>query len=167
MVGMHTMIILIAKYAVVVPVGVLVYVFARLDKRRRIELVVFLGVSVVMAAVLAKLAAALHQDPRPFVRDGVRPYFVHGADNGFPSDHTTYSAAIAFVVLRYRWQLGLALAAVSLAIGTARVAAGVHHGQDVAAGFVIGAAGAGLGFAALKAAAVYRSRHERTAASGK
>jgi len=147
---MHEVVIVFAKYVVIVPVAALVFMFIRLNNKRRLELLVFLGVSVVVAAVLAKLAAALHQDPRPFVRDGVAPYFTHGVDNGFPSDHTTYSAVIAFVLLRYSRWLGGALAVISLAVGTSRVIAGVHHGQDIVGGFIIAALGVGLSFLVLK-----------------
>jgi membrane-associated phospholipid phosphatase len=142
--GMHELVILLAKYVVVVPVIALAVVFWRLDKRLRLEMAVFLALSVILATVLAKLAATLHQDPRPFVHDGVTPYFAHGPDNGFPSDHTTYSAVIAFVVLRYSRKLGAALAVLALLIGSARVIAGVHHGQDIIAGLAIAAIGTGL-----------------------
>jgi len=147
---MHEVVIVFAKYVVIVPVAALVFMFIRLNNKRRLELLIFLGVSVVVTAVLAKLAAALHQDPRPFVRDGVTPYFTHGTDNGFPSDHTTYSAVIAFVLFRYSRWLGGALAVISLAIGTSRVIAGVHHGQDIVGGFAIAALGVGLSFLVLK-----------------
>lgn len=142
---MHELVLIIAKYLVVVPVAAIIFVFVRLGKKDRIELLIFLAISVIFTAVLAKLASALHQDPRPFVRDGVKPYFPHGSDNGFPSDHTTYSALLAFVVLRYSRWLGIALAVTSLLIGTARVIAGVHHAQDIVAGFLIAAVGVGMG----------------------
>jgi membrane-associated phospholipid phosphatase len=138
---MHELVILLAKYAVAIPVITLAVVFWRLDKRLRLEMAVFLVLSVILATVLAKLAATLHQNPRPFVHDGVTPYFAHGPDNGFPSDHTTYSAVIAFVVLRYSRKLGAALAVLALLIGSARVIAGVHHGQDIIAGFAVAAVG--------------------------
>ncbi len=146
---MHEVVIIFAKYAVVAPVLALAYMFFRLSQRRKLEMAALLAASVMLALLLAKVAAALHQDPRPFVRDGVTPYFAHGRDNGFPSDHTTYSALVAFVLLRYSKWLGATLLALSLMIGTARVIAGVHHGQDIIGGFVIAAVGASLGFAVL------------------
>lgn len=146
---MHELVIIFAKYVIVVPVLALAFVFFRLSQRRRLEMAAFLAVSVVFTLLLAKVGAALHQDPRPFVRDGVTPYFGHSRDNGFPSDHTTYSALIAFVALRYNRWLGVSLAAVSVLVGTARVVAGVHHGQDIVGGFLIAAIGTGIGFAIL------------------
>lgn len=147
---MHELVIVFAKYVVGIPVLVLALVFFKLTKRRRLELAVFLAASVVITVLLAKIAASAHQDPRPFVRDGVKPYFAHGRDNGFPSDHTTYSAVIAFVIMRYYRWLGITLAVVSLAIGSARVIAGIHHGQDIIAGFLIAAVGVVAGFVITK-----------------
>ena len=150
--SMHGLVVVVAKYLVIVPVAALAYIFLRLDKKRRLEFFVFLTASVVLTALLVKLATTLHQDPRPFVSDGVKPYFVGSTDNGFPSDHTTFSAVIAFVVLRYSRWLGIGLAVLSLLIGTCRVIAGVHHAQDVIGGFAIAALGAGLGLLAQRAA---------------
>lgn len=147
---MHELVILIAKYAIVLPVLVGVIVWFRIEKNRRLEMAILMVVSVIVTAACMKLASTLHQDPRPFVRDGVHPYFAHGVDNGFPSDHTAYSAVIAFVVLRYSRLAGVSLAALSLLIGASRVIAGVHHGQDIIGGFLIAAIGVGLSMLLLK-----------------
>ncbi|HSX06434.1 MAG TPA: phosphatase PAP2 family protein [Candidatus Saccharimonadia bacterium] len=159
---MHELVIIFAKYVIVTPVLVLAFVFFRLSQRRKLELVAFLVLSVLVTALLAKLGAALHQDPRPFVRDGVIPYFAHGRDNGFPSDHTTYSALIAFVVVRYSRWLGVSLAVVSLTIGMARVIAGVHHGQDIIGGFAIAAVGVSASFLLILNAESFYARRKRT-----
>jgi len=94
-----------------------------------------------------KIATTLHQDPRPFVRDHVHPYFASSTDNGFPSDHTAFSALIACIVLRYNRWLGVALAGLAVLIGTARVISGVHHGQDIVGGLVIAGLGVGMAWA--------------------
>jgi len=153
---MDETVIIIAKYLIVILVLALTYVFFKQDKRHKVEMVALLAASVIVAALLAKLASVLHQDPRPFARDGITPYFSHGPDNGFPSDHTTYSAVIAFVIMKYSHKLGIALAVLALLIGSARVVAGVHHGQDIIAGFLIAAASTGLSVLVLK---FVQSRH--------
>ena len=150
---MHELIILVAKYAVVIPVIAVAFEFIRLGRNRKLEFVVLLLASAVFTALLVKLATTLHQDPRPFVRDGVHPYFASSTDNGFPSDHTAFSAAIAFVVLYYSRPLGIGLAVLSLLIGAARVIAGVHHGQDIIGGFVIAAISVSAGVLLLRTAA--------------
>lgn len=147
---MHELVILMAKYAVIIPVLAGVIVWFRIERSRRLEMALLMVASVIVTALLVKLAAVIHQDPRPFVRDGVVPYFAHGPDNGFPSDHTTYSAVIAFVVLKYSRKTGIALAVLSLLIGTSRVIAGIHHGQDIIGGVLIAAIGVGLSMLLLK-----------------
>lgn len=159
---MHTIVTIVAKYAVAIPVLALVVLFWRLDWRRRKELLVLLVVCGILTALLVKLGTTVHQDPRPFLSDGVTPYFAGSTDNGFPSDHTAFSALIAFVTLRYSTWLGIGLTALSLLIGTARVVAGVHHGQDIAGGFAIAAAGSVLGMGVYELARRSLKRGGRT-----
>jgi undecaprenyl-diphosphatase len=144
MIGMHELVIIIAQYCIAIPVVAYLYVLFSLKTPARKVFIVQSLIAVLITAVFVKLAAHIHQDPRPFVRDGVHPYFGHSTDNGFPSDHTTFSALIAFLVMsRSKW-IGIGLVFVAFLIGAARVIAGVHHGQDIIAGFVVGAAGFAL-----------------------
>jgi membrane-associated phospholipid phosphatase len=111
-----------------------------LPRQDQVGLAVQAIVSVVIAVALIQLAAAIHADPRPFVVDpSVRPLFAHPADNGFPSDHTALGATVALLVMTYRRSLGAVLLAASVLVGVARVAAHVHHAQDIAAGVLIAA----------------------------
>jgi undecaprenyl-diphosphatase len=143
---MHELTIIVAQYFVAIPVITYAYLFFRLKDSKVRKTFIYQSIAAVaITTVLVKIAASLHQDARPFVRDGVHPYFGHSTDNGFPSDHTTYSALLAFLVLHYSRKLGIGLALVSLCIGSARVIAGVHHGQDIVAGLLIGAIGAVCG----------------------
>lgn len=91
------------------------------------------------------LAGHLHTDPRPFVHDpNSTPLFPHAADNGFPSDHSAAAGLLAVLVLRWRWLVGIVVAVAAAVVAWARVAAHVHHAQDVLGGLVIGAIAAGL-----------------------
>lgn len=146
MVGMHELTIIVAQYFIAIPVIGYAYIFFRLKDTQARKMFIWQSIAaVIITTVLVKIAASLHTDARPFVRDGVHPYFGHSTDNGFPSDHTTYSALLAFLAFHYSRNIGVGLAVVSLLIGSARVMAGVHHGQDIIAGFLIGAVGAVLG----------------------
>ncbi|MGC1177386.1 MAG: phosphatase PAP2 family protein, partial [Candidatus Saccharimonadales bacterium] len=118
------------------------------------------AVSAVLTLLLVKLATSLHQDPRPFIRDGVKPYFASSTDNGFPSDHTAFSALIGFVVLGYSRKLGIALVLVSLLIGCTRVISGVHHAQDVIGGFVLAGIAVGLSRLILKSARSFERENQ-------
>ena len=84
------------------------------------------------------MAAHLHTDPRPFVSDGTPALFPHPADNGFPSDHSAAAGLLAVLVARHRRVLGALVAAGAVVVAWARVAAHVHHAQDVVAGLGIG-----------------------------
>lgn len=148
---MHTLVIITAQYLIAIPVAAFLLVLVRLDKKRRLELLAVMALGAIMTALLVKLATTVHQDPRPFVSDGVKPYFQGSTDNGFPSDHTAFSALAAFVIFHYSNRLGIGLMVLALIIGSARVIAGVHHGQDIIGGFIIGAVGAGLAIRAVRA----------------
>ncbi len=115
-----------------------------LPRRDQVGLAVQAIVSLVIAVVLIQLAAAMHADPRPFVVDpSLKPLFAHPADNGFPSDHTAFGATVALLVMTYRRSLGVVLLAASILVGAARVAAHVHHAQDIVAGVLIAALAVG------------------------
>jgi membrane-associated phospholipid phosphatase len=116
-----------------------------LPRQDKFGLAVQAVVALVIAVLLVQLAAATHADPRPFVVDpSLRPLFAHPADNGFPSDHTTLAATVALLVMIYRRWLGAVLLAASVSVGVARVAAHVHHGQDIVAAVLIAVVAVGV-----------------------
>ena len=95
---------------------------------------------------LIKTGGAVYYDPRPFVAAHVAPLFPHAADNGFPSDHTAVTMFVAFSVLVVSRPWGLALAALSLLAGVARVLAHVHSPIDIAGAVAIAALAALAGW---------------------
>jgi membrane-associated phospholipid phosphatase len=127
-----------------IPVAAAV-VWLFLPRRDKVGLAAEAILSLILAAVLIHLAAAVHTDPRPFVVDpSVKPLFAHAADNGFPSDHTALSATVALLVMTRRRYLGAALLGASILAGAARVAAHVHHTQDIVAGLLIAGVAVGI-----------------------
>lgn len=132
----------------VLVLGVVWLLASRPDKK---QLAVSGVVVAVLATVLTQVAGAVHADPRPFVVDPASPaLFPHPADNGFPSDHTVYAATAALLVATVRRRLGAVLLLVAIVGGLARVAANVHHLQDIAGALAIAALAV--------AAAVYLTR---------
>jgi len=120
-----------------------------LPRQDKVGLAVQAVVALVIAVLLIQLAAATHADPRPFVVDpSIRPLFAHPPDNGFPSDHSTLAATVAFLVMIYRRWLGAALLAASVLVGVAQVATHVHRGQDIVAGVLIAVVAVGVTTAA-------------------
>jgi membrane-associated phospholipid phosphatase len=133
----------VAQYGLyAIAVGALaVWVLA--TRSERIELAIRAVLALLVVLVLIRTASALHTDPRPFVVDpSVKPLFPHSADNGFPSDHTAVGVAIACVVMTCRRWAGIGLLVIAAALGVARVAAHVHHPQDIIVGALIGAVAA-------------------------
>jgi undecaprenyl-diphosphatase len=134
-----TLIVDVAQYLLFVLAAVAAVVWLTLGRAGRFTLAVQAIVGLALVGVGIWLAASLHADPRPFVHDPAsRPLFAHAADNGFPSDHSAAAGLLTALVFRYRRWLGVLVAAGAVAIAWARVAAHVHHAQDVIAGLGIG-----------------------------
>ncbi|RKT79944.1 undecaprenyl-diphosphatase [Terracoccus luteus] len=113
-------------------------VWLGLDRRGRLDLSVRAVAALALCGLLVLVAGLLHYDPRPFVETpSLRPLFPHPADNGFPSDHTAFTAAIALLVMIVRRRVGLVLLVGSVLVGAARVLAHVHHPVDIVAGVVV------------------------------
>lgn len=143
---MNTLIVWTAQYLL----WVMVAGFALLwlvgeDRRGKLDVAFQAVIGIAIMVVFLYLAKSLHHDPRPFVEDpSITPLFRHGADDGFPSDHSLAAGLIATLVLLRRRPLGLLFAAAAISIAWARVAAHVHHPQDVLAGLLLGALAAVL-----------------------
>src|SRR5581483_8956899 len=127
----------IAKYLIVVPVIVILYLLYVTPQRRRFILLLVCGG--ILSIILAKIASRLYWDPRPFIKDGVKPLFTASRDNGFPSDHALLSSFLAFCAYLYSKKAGYALFIIAVLISWARVFAGVHHAVDVVASFILAA----------------------------
>lgn len=135
---MDTLVIFVAQYLIfIIAISFLGYSLLRVPKGERKVLLVSLLCALVIAAVLVKLAGAIHVSPRPFVLDHIPPLFPHIANNGFPSDHTVFGSILALLLLRYNRRLAIILFVLSLMVGLARVIANVHHLQDVVAAIII------------------------------
>jgi membrane-associated phospholipid phosphatase len=146
---MDALIVAVAQYLpFLVPVAAgIIWLF--LPRHDKVGLAVQAMVALIIAAALIALAAAVHSDPRPFVVDpSTKPLFAHPSDNGFPSDHTALAATVALLVMAYRRWVGAMLLAASMLVGAARVAAHVHHVQDIVAGVLIAAVAVAIALAA-------------------
>lgn len=102
------------------------------------------------AAAVASIAAhaladALHM-PRPFVAGLSPAYIEHGARGSLPSAHASVMFTVALVLcLRPTLRtLGLAVFAIALVTGWARIYVGVHFPLDIAAGLGLAALIVGL-----------------------
>ncbi|HSX42902.1 MAG TPA: phosphatase PAP2 family protein [Candidatus Saccharimonadales bacterium] len=138
---MHAIVIVVAKYFIVIPVIGVLWVLVTAPREQRLKLVGQLLLGAFLTVLFAKAGSYLYHDPRPFVVGHSTPYFPHSPDNGFPSDHTLLAAFLAYWVYLYRRNVGILLCVVALLIGAARVVAGVHHPMDILGSLVFACLG--------------------------
>lgn len=134
---MDTLIIFTAKYLYLVIILIGVVTFFRLSKEKRFELFVFAATTLPLMFALLILASSLYNNPRPFVVGDFTPLIPHAPDNGFPSDHTILSTAIAALIFPYARKTSIILFILALLVGAGRVLAGVHHTLDIVGSMVI------------------------------
>jgi undecaprenyl-diphosphatase len=135
---MDALITFVAKYFILIPILVNIYIFIKLNKEKRQEMLVLLFFMGIISIVLAKIGSHLFYNPRPYISDNTPALFNHSGDpNGFPSDHTLFSAFLAFGALAYSKKSGIFLLAIAVLIGWARVAAHVHHAADIVGSLLI------------------------------
>jgi len=141
----HDVVIVIAKYLVAVPVVVSgLWWLLRASRSARVRYLVLLAGGGVVAYALSKIGGHFYDDPRPFIADQVVPYFRSATDNGFPSDHTLFATVVAAAMWPFDRRLSALFYVIAVAVGLARVVAGVHHGVDVIGGLAIGTASVAL-----------------------
>jgi membrane-associated phospholipid phosphatase len=142
---MDSLIVFVAQYFLYLILAAATVIWLYLPRPDKVSSAAQALISLVIVFLLIKLAAAIYTDPRPFVVDpSIKPLFAHGADNGFPSDHTAVAVTVALLVMLYRRWLGAALLVASIALGAARIAAHVHHGPDIVAAVLIAALAVGI-----------------------
>jgi undecaprenyl-diphosphatase len=126
-----------AKYLIwIVVIAALVYI-AKQEKEKRWKIMISAIFILPISYVVAKILAHFYYDPRPFVVNHFMPLIAHAPDNGFPSDHTLFGAAIASVIFLFNKKMGIVLFILTLLIGLSRILAGVHHPVDILGSFVI------------------------------
>lgn len=136
---MHEIVIFIAKYLFIVSLIGSFVVWLKLSRREKKEFIILALASGLLALALAKLGSWIFYNPRPFVVGHFAPYFPHGNDNGFPSDHTLLTSFLAFVVIKYNRTAGYWLLLVAILVGISRVIAGVHHLVDIIGSIIFSA----------------------------
>ena len=138
---MHTLLLYIAKYLFLV-VGLLAFIYwLTVSKQEKIRLVVFGAVVGIVTLALVKIGATMFYDTRPFITHHMIPLYPHGADNGFPSDHTALTAFAALTIFSSSKRIGLALLSISVLIGLSRVIGHIHSPIDIVGSLVFACVG--------------------------
>jgi undecaprenyl-diphosphatase len=106
------------------------------NKLREIALVFSSGI---FAYIIATIAKSFIVSPRPFLFfENVKPLFLHGGMDSFPSGHATFFGALALSLFFIHKRIGILYIFVALIVCLARVAAGVHFPIDIFFGFIFG-----------------------------
>lgn len=153
---MDSLIVAVGSYAVFIIPVVAALVWIQVPRTQKLALAAVGVLAIILAVVGIEIAAHIWTDTRPFVVDGHTPLIAHANDNGFPSDHTTFGAAIAAALLPWRRRIATVLLALAAGVGAARVAAHIHHIPDIIGGFLIGCAAAAIAIVVVRA--LLRSR---------
>jgi len=114
-------------------------------RERDMQPVIYAFGGVVLTFVFGSIAAKVHPESRPFQTHEVHQLISHDPGQSFPSDHAMAAFGVALAVLMFlsrAWGGVLAVAAV--AIGFARVYAGVHYPGDIAGAFAVAVIGVGV-----------------------
>lgn len=126
-----------AQYLIFFIALIAIIYFVSQPRARQKELIIFSVITLPIIYVVARIAGWVQYNPRPFVVGNFIPLVAHKNTNGFPSDHTLLSAAIAVIIYYFNKKLGLLLLVLAILVGLARVAAGVHHLIDIVASLII------------------------------
>lgn len=140
-----------AKYLVFIIALIAGVFFFKKPRKVQKHMALFAVIALPAIYIAAKIGNMLYNDPRPFVVGNFIPLIPHAPDNGFPSDHTLISSAIAAIICPFNKKLALVLWALALLVGLSRVFVGVHHLIDILGSMVIaGVIGCGVWMAMKK-----------------
>ncbi|NVN97384.1 phosphatase PAP2 family protein [Candidatus Nomurabacteria bacterium] len=106
------------------------------NKFKEIFLVFFTSV---FAWGLAEVLKNFIISPRPFLYfQNLKPLFVHGGMDSFPSGHAMFFSALAMSLYFIHRRIGIIFIFVALIVGFARIASGVHFPIDIFIGYILG-----------------------------
>lgn len=126
------LIIFAAKYLFLLLPVIGFFWFIQLPMAAKKEVLLLGLITGLLALALGRLAALFFFDPRPFVAGHFTPLIPHAPDNGFPSDHTLLSSAIAMTVFLRNRPIGGLLWFLTLLVAAGRIGSGLHSPIDVA-----------------------------------
>jgi len=128
---LDTLSIFAANYLWYAIIGIAVVYFLIQSRPEQKRMLIFAAPVLPLVYIVAILGSALYYDPRPFVTGHFSPLIPHKPNNGFPSDHVIWSAAIAAIIFPTNKYLSLLLWLLTILVGVSRVHAGVHHPIDI------------------------------------
>ena len=133
----NLLIIFGAKYLLWVLIGMAFIWFLKQPRERQKRIIFFAITAFPVIYAVSRIVAGFYYNPRPFVVDNFTPLIPHEPNNGFPSDHTLLSAAVATVIYPLSKKVGAISWVMAILVGTSRVLAGIHHPIDIAGSIII------------------------------
>jgi len=133
-----------AKYLFLAIPAAAFFYFQRQPASEKKRLFLLSVIALPLAYAVSRALGYFYYLPRPFVVGNFVPLVAHVPDNGFPSEHTLFSAAVSAVIYISDRKTGAALWLLTALVGLSRVMAGVHHFTDICGAMAISAASAWL-----------------------
>ena len=130
--------IIIAQYLPIIFLLVLFVLWFKKEKKGQLsdeqykDIVIYSGWAVILGITFSFIISRFYFHPRPFMVFVGKTLIHHRPDSSFPSDHTTFMLAIAFMLLYFKKTKFIGLVLFSLAIigGVARIFCGVHRSEE-------------------------------------
>ena len=135
---MDNLIIFCAKYVFFAAEILVLLLLLQQNRKQRLQFLLTLISAGIVALALSKILGKLYYDPRPFVNQNIAPLIAHAPDNGFPSEHTWFTATVASCLYLFNKQYGKLAFIVVLVVGIARVLAHLHSPIDIVGGIAVG-----------------------------
>lgn len=136
----YIMVFLVLFFLIFYTDGVFDYRAPFLQFKSKIKKIILVFSSPVLAYIIADyIFKLLISSPRPFLYfENVKPLFLHGGMDSFPSGHAMFFGALAMSLYFVNKKIGYIYFVVALIVGLARVASGVHFPIDIFFGYVFG-----------------------------
>jgi len=141
--------IILAKYMPYVFIFILLYLWFRKRKGGKSKnIALYAGYAAVLGILFNFFIALFYFHPRPFMDKLGILLINHAPESSFPSDHTTFMMAIAFMFLYFKQTrrigiLSLILGAIG---GLARIYCGLHFPFDIIGSIIVAAIASGIIF---------------------
>jgi len=105
----------------------------------RLKNLLFVFSSASIAWVFTTILKSIITSPRPFlVFENLKPLFLHGGMDSFPSGHATFFMSLGVSMYFINKRISVLYILGAIIIGLARIAGGVHFPIDILCGYIIG-----------------------------
>lgn len=127
--------IIVADYMPYIFIMLLIYLWFN-NKR---DEALYAGYATTLGVVTNQLIGMFFYHNRPFIDGLGLNLLAHKVENSFPSDHTTFTLSIAFMLLTFKQTriLGVVTTILALWCGLARVYAGAHYPFDIVGSIMV------------------------------